>query len=116
MANQDYFALLPSLIATRGEQLLLSTPRGKRGFFYDLWSSPTGEWFKRSVRSDEVDRIRPEDLETFRRAMPEEWFRQELLCEFLDAEGSLFSVDDIEAAIAAGDEVEAVRLEGDDEW
>lgn len=112
----DYFALLPSLIATRGEQLLLSTPRGKRGFFYDLWTSPDDEWFKRSVRSDEVERIRAEDLETFKRAMPEEWFRQEFLCEFLDAQGSLFNVDDIEAAVLAGADVEAISLEGDDEW
>jgi hypothetical protein len=124
--DQDYFALLPSLIATRGEQLLLSTPRGKRGFFYDLWSSPVSEgdgehnhvprWFKKSVRSDEVDRIRPEDLELFKQAMPEEWFRQEFLCEFLDAEGSLFAVDDIEAAIAAGEDLQAIHLEGDEEW
>jgi hypothetical protein len=28
----DYHGILPALIATQGEQVLLSTPRGKRGF------------------------------------------------------------------------------------
>jgi hypothetical protein len=30
--DMDYFGILPALIATQGEQVLLSTPRGKRGF------------------------------------------------------------------------------------
>ena len=67
------------------------------------------------VRSDEVRRIREEDLEVFRRTMPEQFFRQEFFCEWLDTEGSLFSYDDIEAALAAGEAVEAITL-GDDEW
>ena len=67
------------------------------------------------VRSDEVERIRPEDLELFRTTMPEEFFRQEFFCEFLDTEGSLFGYDDIERALAAGEDVEAIEI-GDDEW
>jgi hypothetical protein len=110
----DYHGILPALIATRGEQVLLSTPRGRRGFFHELWHS-SDDWQRVMVRSDEVARIRPEDLEVFRAAMPEEFFRQEFFCEFLDTEGSLFSYDDIEAALAAGDGVQAVELE-DDEW
>ena len=67
------------------------------------------------VRSDEVERIRPEDLELFRTTMPEEFFRQEFFCEFLDTEGSLFGYDDIERALAAGEGIEPIRI-GDDEW
>jgi hypothetical protein len=142
--DYDYYGLLPSLIATRGEQVLLSTPRGKRGFFHEIWHSeistrvensdsaptisPRGEisdsttsdrseildWLRVMVRSDEVSRIREEDLETFKATMPEQFFRQEFFCEFLDTEGSLFSYDDIEAALAAGEGLQAIEVE--DEW
>jgi hypothetical protein len=111
----DYHSILPALIATRGEQVLLSTPRGKRGFFFELWHSDD-DWMRVMVRSDEVARIRPEDLEVFRSTMPEEFFGQEFYCEFLDTEGGLFAYDDIERALARGEQVEAIQLEGDDEW
>ena len=47
--------------------------------------------------------------------MPEEYFQQEFYCEWLDTEGSLFSYDDIQAALVAGESVEAIEI-GDDEW
>jgi hypothetical protein len=37
--DMDYHGILPALIATQGEQVLLSTPRGKRGFFWEIWHS-----------------------------------------------------------------------------
>jgi hypothetical protein len=112
--DMDYHGILPALIATRGRQVLLSTPRGKRGFFWELWHSDDG-WQRIMVRSDEVERIRPEDLEVFRQTMPEQFFRQEFYCEWLDTEGALFGYDDIERALAAGEDVEAIEI-GDDEW
>lgn len=114
--DMDYHGILPALIATQGEQLLLSTPRGKRGFFWELWHSDD-DWQRMMVRSNEVERIRPEDLEVFRQTMPEQYFEQEFYCEWLDTEGSLFSYDDIEAALRAGEEegVQAIEI-GDDEW
>lgn len=110
----DYHGILPALIATQGEQVLLSTPRGKRGFFHELYHSDD-DWQRVMVRSDEVGRIHEEDLEVFRHTMPEQFFRQEFFCEWLDTEGGLFSYDDIEAALAAGEDVTAVEI-GDDEW
>jgi hypothetical protein len=112
--DMDYHGILPALIATQGEQVLLSTPRGKRGFFHELWHSGD-DWQRVMVRSDEVGRIREEDLEVFRHTMPEQFFRQEFYCEWLDIEGSLFSYGDIQAALAAGEGVAAIQI-GDDEW
>jgi len=118
--DMDYHGILPALIATQGEQVLLSTPRGKRGFFHEIWHAVESvdhmdDWLRIMVRSDEVERIRPEDLDVFRHSMPEQFFRQEFYCEFLDTEGSLFSHDDIEAALAAGQHVSTIEI-GDDEW
>jgi cytochrome c-type biogenesis protein CcmE len=115
VADMDYHGILPSLIATQGEQVLLSTPRGKRGFFHEIWHGAE-DWQRMMVRSDEVGRIRSEDLEVFRRTMPEQFFRQEFYCEWLETEGSLFSYEDIQAALAAGEDVEAVRIGDDDQW
>jgi hypothetical protein len=112
--DMDYHGILPALIATRGEQVLLSTPRGKRGFFHEIWESDD-DWQRMMVRSDEVPRIRPEGLEVFKATMPDEFFRQEFYCAFLDAEGSLFSYEDIEAALSAGEDVSAIEI-GEDEW
>ncbi len=114
VADMDYHGILPALIATQGEQVLLSTPRGKRGFFHELWHS-SDDWQRVMVRSDESSRIRAEDLEVFRRTMPEQFFRQEFYCEWLDTEGGLFGYDDISRALALGEDVEALRI-GDDEW
>ena len=66
------------------------------------------------VRSDEVDRIRPKALEIFRHTMPEEYFEQEFHCRWLDTEGGLFGYEDIEAALEAGEDIEAIEL--GDEW
>ena len=114
VADMDYHGILPALIATQGEQVLLSTPRGKRGFFHEIWHSDD-DWQRMMVRSNEVGRIRSEDLEVFRATMPEQFFQQEFYCEWLDTEGSLFSYDDIESALSAGENVEAIQI-GDDEW
>jgi len=114
VADMDYHGILPALVATQGEQVLLSTPRGKRGFFHEIWHGAE-DWQRMMVRSDEVGRIRPEDLEVFRSTMPEQFFRQEFYCEWLETEGSLFSYDDIQAALAAGEDVAAIEI-GDDEW
>jgi hypothetical protein len=111
----DYHGILPALIATQGQQVLLSTPRGKRGFFFELWHSDD-DWQRVMVRSDEVSRISVADLEIFRSTMPEEFFRQEFYCEWLDTEGSLFSYDDIEAALVAGEDVSAIQIGDDEEW
>jgi cytochrome c-type biogenesis protein CcmE len=118
--DMDYHGILPALIATQGQQVLLSTPRGKRGFFHEIWhrSSSVGvdaDWQRVMVRSDEVGRIREEDLEVFRQTMPEAFFEQEFLCRFLDTEGGLFSYDDIEVALTLGEGVQALEI-GGDEW
>jgi Terminase large subunit, T4likevirus-type, N-terminal len=112
--DMDYHGILPALIATQGEQVLLSTPRGRRGFFHEIWESDD-DWQRVMVRSDEVGRIREEDLAVFKTAMPEQFFQQEFFCEWLDTEGSLFSYEDIQAALEAGESIESIQLE-EDEW
>ena len=68
------------------------------------------------IRSDEMPHhISPEQLERRRLRMPREFFEAEYLCKFLKTTGSLFGYDDIQAALVAGESVEAIQI-GDDEW
>lgn len=93
-----FTAVTPMLAVSGGSLDLLSTPAGKRGFFYQAASGAPGEWERWTVPATEVPRITPAFLEEQRRLMGERWFRQEFLCEFLDTDDAVFSTDLIEAA------------------
>jgi hypothetical protein len=96
-----FYAIRPTIAATGGRMILLSTPFGKRGFFYETWTGDAPDWERVKVRSDECSRITPSFLEAESRALPEHWFKQEYLCEFGDNEASVFRTADVEAAFTA---------------
>ena len=112
--EEDYLGILPLLAASGGEQMLLSTPNGKRGFFYEIWHDEADDGHRTRVVASDVPHRYPKGLEVFRRRMPEEYFLQEFYCEWLDTEGGLFSYEDIEAALELGEDVEALEI--GDEW
>ena len=78
-----YKALRPMLAVGRGDLWLMSTPNGKRGFFYDEWTHGEG-WERISVAATECSRIPADFLQEERAALGSEWFAQEYLCEFVD--------------------------------
>ena len=84
VADEMYTALRPMLAASDGDLWLLSTPKGKRGFFYDVWANGGTEWEKVAVAATECSRIKPEFLEGERSTMGAECFEQEYLCRFMD--------------------------------
>ena len=92
-------AVLPMLATTNGQLILLSTPRGRTGFFYEAWES-TG-WEKIQVTALDCSRISKEFLESERKTLPDHWFRQEYLCEFTDSEFAIFRTEDIDRAFEA---------------
>jgi hypothetical protein len=85
------------MLATGGGDLwLMSTPNGKRGFFYDAWARGGPKWTRVRVPATQCPRISPKFLEDERRAMGDRWFRQEYLCEFGEAEDGVFREESIE--------------------
>jgi hypothetical protein len=62
----------------------MSTPCGKRGFFYDAWAHGGERWTRMAVKATECDRIPADFLDDERAELGSAWFRQEYLCEFLD--------------------------------
>lgn len=92
-----YFAIRPMLIVSKGDLMLMSTPRGKRGHFFREWEKG-GDAFERiSIKASECPRIDKKDLERERERLGPFWYAQEYECEFVEPEGSLFSYDDIQA-------------------
>ena len=84
-----YRAVRPMLAVSGGRLICLSTPYGKRGFFYEAWVSRE-DWLRVEVPATRVKRIPPEFLQEERRALGESWFRQEYLCSFEALEGLVY--------------------------
>jgi hypothetical protein len=94
-----YCAVRPMLAVSQGRLLALSTPFGRRGWFYDEWTGGQG-WERVRIPADQCPRIPREFLDQERRAIGDRWFRQEYGCEFQEMIGAVFSGADIEAALS----------------
>jgi len=95
-----YKALRPMLAVGQGDLWLMSTPCGKRGFFYECWEHDAAdEWFRVSVPATECGRISAEFLEGERRAVGAQWFAQEYMAEFVDNGTEVFGRDLVERAV-----------------
>src|SRR5215211_6183738 len=106
-----YYAVRPMLAVSGGRLMMLSTPYGRRGVFFEEWTG--GEtWERYQIPASECPRIPPAFLEAERRSMPEWWFAQEYGCEFRETEDQLFTHEMIEGA--RDDALEEYRFEGDD--
>jgi hypothetical protein len=91
-------ALRPMLAVSRGQLILMSTPFGRRGHFFDTWQSGGDAWQRISVPATDCPRISPEFLKQERESMSEWRYRQEYLCEFVETSDQIFSYDVIRAA------------------
>ena len=93
-----YHALRPMLAVSDGALWLMSTPWGKRGFFYEEWANGGPQWERVKATALECPRIKPEVLERDRVALGERVFRQEYLCSFEDEVTGVFSEDAVQGA------------------
>lgn len=73
---------MPMVIARGGRVIALSTPCGKRGFFYRACTQPQAKWNVIRINAEQSARIRPEELARARGEYDPHWFRQEFMCEF----------------------------------
>jgi phage FluMu gp28-like protein len=93
-----FYSLKPMMAVGNGKLILLSSPFGRRGFFFDVWTN--GEnWERFTVKATDCERITPEFLQSEKASMPEFIFRQEYLCEFTDSTSQIFPSELIESSI-----------------
>jgi hypothetical protein len=94
-----YFSVRPMLAVSQGRLILLSTPFGRRGIFYESWVSHD-DWLRVRVPAAQCPRISKQFLDEERQALGEHWYQQEYECEFRDVIDQFFRTEDIEAACA----------------
>lgn len=103
-----YRALLPMLAVHNGDLWLLSTPNGKRGFFYECWAYGGETWHRVSVPATDCPRISRDFLEAQRGEQAPDHFQQEYMCQFIGSGAGVFSRELLERALT--DEYQPLRL------
>ena len=98
VADELYYAVRPMLAVSGGRLLMLSTPFGKRGVFYEEWTGGSA-WERYTVTAEECPRIPSEFLEEERRTLGPWWFAQEYECRFMDTLDQVFATEVIHKAI-----------------
>lgn len=100
VSDELHKAVRPMLAVSGGRMILMSTPFGKRGHFFEEWTKGGG-WEMVEVKATECPRISPEFLEEERKSLGEWWLRQEYMCEFVEAVDQVFTHDLIMQALTS---------------
>jgi hypothetical protein len=93
-------AARPMLAASKdnGRLIALSTPAGKRGWFFEAWSGGDTVWDRVRVSADQCPRISEAFLQEEMRALGAMRFAEEYQLEFIDADQAVFPTAIIDAA------------------
>jgi hypothetical protein len=100
VADELFGAVFPMLAVTNGRCVALTTPRGRRGWFYQEWTEGGASWHRERITARDIPRISPAFLERTRHRIGDWMFRQEFLCEFVDQDDQLFGSELIAAALS----------------
>lgn len=93
-----YNAVRPMLAVSKGKIIAMTTPYGKRGWFFNSWQSES-DWYRVKITADECPRISESFIANELEEIGEWWVKQEYFCEFVDADNQLFSYDSLESAV-----------------
>ena len=81
--DQVFLTLFAGQGVGNGARILLSTPNGQNGYFYEQWHDDKHPWTRIKVTAEQCSRIDPAFLEQMRHELGDRQYRQEFLCEFL---------------------------------
>lgn len=95
--DQLLAAVRPILATVNGELAALTTPKGKRGFFYEAWIGD-GNWQRVKITADQCPRITKEFLAEEPKFHGPQIYAEEYFCEFLENDESVFPAGIIQAA------------------
>ena len=92
-----FHAISPMLAVSNGRLVLLSTPFGKRGFFFETWDRGE-DWHKIKITAEQCPRISDAFLARERKSMPGWFWKQEYGCSFEESQAEVFDWSAIEEA------------------
>ena len=84
-----YATVRPMLAVSRGRLVALSTPFGRRGWFWREWETGK-QWRRFRVPWELCPRIAPAFIESEREAVGRAWVEQEYGCSFVAGEGLVY--------------------------
>lgn len=110
VADDLYHSVTPMLATKNGRLIVMSTPFGKRGWFYNAWEAceqakrngETPMWEQTRITATECPRLTPEFLAMEKASMSQFWYRQSYEISFEDAIGQLIPQEQIDAAFERG--------------
>jgi hypothetical protein len=92
-------ALRPMMATVNGSLIALTTPAGKRGWFYEAWIGDAS-WHRVKVSASKCPRLSKEFLGEELRELGPMMFRQEYELEFLDDAEAMFPVELVERSFS----------------
>lgn len=98
MIDEMFTSVSPMRAVSKGRLILITTPKGQRGYFWEQWESGSPDWERYTIAADQCPRITPEYLEGERRTMREAEWLQEYFCRFVQADDQYFSTESINRA------------------
>lgn len=101
VSDELYLSIKPMMVLGKAEMMILSTPFGKLGWFFDIWddAKKLSRWEQFRITAMDCPRIDPLVLEEHRATMPPRWFDQEYMTVFNDAVDAVFGKQVIESAV-----------------
>jgi hypothetical protein len=99
--DETYLGLRPMLTRSQGRMVAMSTPRGKRGWWYEAWHDHSATWDRVEFPVTLNPGIDPAWLEEERRLLGPRWYAQEYMCSFEETAGQVFSTESIDAAFTS---------------
>ena len=100
VADDLHAAMRPMRAVSKGRMILLSSPNGRRGHFFDLWSQGGPEWDRFSITVHDCPRITQEWIEAEKASTPAHRWAAEFECRFTDVQDALFSYDLVQSAFS----------------
>jgi hypothetical protein len=95
VSDDTYLSTRPMLAISNGRHILMSTPFGKRGHFFEEWENGGKSWVRIEIPAPHCPRISEEFLQEEFKSLGDWWFSQEYLCQFRDTTDSLFKYDQV---------------------
>lgn len=99
VADDYYAAVRPMLAASGGRLIALTTPWGRRGWFFNAWEYGGETWQRFRIPATECPRISAEFLAEELRELGPLRFAAEYNCDFVDTDDQFFPSALIEAAM-----------------
>lgn len=93
-----YYAIRPMLAVSGGRIINLSTPFGRRGFFFKEWAEGGSDWHRVEIPAEQCPRIPKDWLAEERKRIGEWWYSQEYENQFVDTTDQVFRYEDVQAA------------------